>query len=245
MMLKRSLQFIIMLGFMLGVLLSATGYAYTVPDARIVINIPSRTLMLYSGDTIVESYPVGVGRVDFPTPEGEYQVLRKIEDPGWENPYKRPGKGRIDPGTRNPLGTRWIGFLDQNGGEYGIHGTNEPASVGKFTSHGCVRMYIRDAEDLYEKIEIGTPVAVTYDTAMFDATAEGEVKITIFPDWFGKGFPSLGTLKQRILNRYPSAQIDDNKLAKMLENFYEKPDVIAKAPPGSEARVTFKVRVTN
>jgi L,D-transpeptidase ErfK/SrfK len=128
-------------------------------DSRIVIHVPSRTLLLYYGDVVVKTYPVGVGRADFPTPEGQFRVINKVEDPGWENPFKHSSrKNRVKPGSSSPLGTRWIGFLEANGGEYGIHGTNAPHSVGKFSSHGCVRMYIRDAEALFNQVAVGTPV---------------------------------------------------------------------------------------
>jgi len=128
---------------------------------HIVINTATRTLTLYEGDHALAHYPVGVGRPGFATPAGHFQVIRMIENPGWENPYQ-PVKTRVKvgPGSDNPLGTRWIGFLWDGKGEYGIHGTNMPASVGKYSSHGCVRMYVKDAEALYSQIEMGTPVDV-------------------------------------------------------------------------------------
>lgn len=128
---------------------------------HIVINTATRRLTLYEGDHAIAQYPVGVGRPGFATPSGHFQVITMIENPGWENPYQ-PVKTRtkIGPGTDNPLGTRWMGFLWDGKGEYGIHGTNAPSSVGKYSSHGCVRMYVKDAEALYGQIEMGTPVDV-------------------------------------------------------------------------------------
>lgn len=134
-------------------------------DSRILINIPSRTLELWKNNRIVKTYPVGVGRSVFPTPTGNFKVISKIKNPGWENPYKPAGEVRIRPGRGNPLGTRWIGFYkDKRNSEYGMHGTNNPSSVGKFCSHGCVRMHIKQAEDLFNRINFGTPVKVSYYT---------------------------------------------------------------------------------
>ncbi|OGI03996.1 MAG: hypothetical protein A2287_02870 [Candidatus Melainabacteria bacterium RIFOXYA12_FULL_32_12] len=134
-------------------------------EYKIFIDIPSRTLELRKDNKIEKTYPVGVGRSNFPTPTGNFEVITKITNPGWENPYKPAGISRIRPGKDNPLGTRWIGFhRDKNDNEYGMHGTNRPSSVGKYSSHGCVRMRIKDAEDLFDKVEIGTPVKVTYYT---------------------------------------------------------------------------------
>ncbi len=127
---------------------------------KIVINLPHRTLTLYSDEKPVHVYPVGVGRKGFSTPVGHFSIIDKVIDPGWENPYLPQGRSDIRPGKSNPLGTRWMGFNRYKGGEYGIHGTNNPKSVGRYSSHGCVRMYIHDAETLFNEVDIGTPVEV-------------------------------------------------------------------------------------
>lgn len=130
---------------------------------EIIINIPSRTLELTKENKIEKIYHVGVGKPDFPTPVGDFKVITKIINPSWENPYKPAGI--IGSGKSNPLGTRWIGFYkDKHGSEYGIHGTNNPLSVGKYCSHGCIRMRIKDAEKLFNKVNMNTPVKVTYYT---------------------------------------------------------------------------------
>ena len=128
---------------------------------KIVINTQTRTLTLYTDDIAIATYPVGVGKPGFATPKGQYTVMRMMKNPGWENPYQPAStRTRIVAGNNNPLGTRWIGFLNDGKGEYGIHGTNRPDSVGRFSSHGCVRMYIQDAEALYDQVGMGTPVEV-------------------------------------------------------------------------------------
>jgi lipoprotein-anchoring transpeptidase ErfK/SrfK len=100
---------------------------------RLEINIPSRTLYLIQGNLVIKEYPVGLGRSkEFMTPIGEFNVEVKDPKPGWTNPYN--GK-QIPPGKNNPLGTRWIGFLEKpNGMVYGIHGTNKLDSIGAFSS---------------------------------------------------------------------------------------------------------------
>lgn len=219
-------------------------YADPLPEARIVIHIPSRTLLLYSGDTLVRRYPVGVGKVNFPTPEGAFQVTRKVEDPGWENPFKPSGRRRIAPGPKNPLGTRWIGFLDVPEGEYGIHGTPDPGSVGQFSSHGCVRMHIKDAEELYDFVVVGTPVEVNYESAWIDREGD-EVKVTVYPNWFGKGTLSLEALKQMILARFPTARLDESRLSMLIEHVLAAPTAIAKVDPDAPETFTFKLRISN
>lgn len=133
-------------------------------DYKILINIPSKSLELLRNDRILKTYAIGVGKANFPTPIGNFRVISKVIQPGWENPYKSVGKARKNPGRKNPLGTRWIGFYKDKTGVYGIHGTNEPSSVGKYSSHGCIRMRIKESEDLFSRVDINTPVQVTYYT---------------------------------------------------------------------------------
>lgn len=228
-------------------LLIAPALAGEPSDTRIVINVPSRTLWLYSGDTIVRSYPVGVGKPNFPTPEGHFRVIRKVPNPGWENPFQAAGKNRIKPGRNNPLGTRWIGFLRNSIGEFGIHGTNAPETVGTFSSHGCVRMLIQDAEELYDSISQGTPLEVNYDNVVIEGNGS-EVKISVYPNLFGKKGLSLGQVRERILKRHPSAQVNETLLAQVLNDSTAKPPLAERSLQktiGSNHSVTFKLRVTN
>ncbi len=207
---------------------------------RIVINVASRMLTLYHGDQVVREYPVGVGRPAYPTPLGSYHVIRKVVDPIWENPFKGTGKHRINPGWSNPLGTRWIGFHEANGNEFGIHGTPEVASVGQYSSHGCVRMQIRDAEELFEKVDNGTPVEVIYDRTLITKTDQ-DLKIRILKDPFGKGLPSVGSIRSKIAKQFPSAKIDDKMLVQAVTNPSETPVTIGKV----EGTITLHGRVDN
>ncbi len=111
---------------------------------RLVVSRSSRKLHYYVGDRIIKTYPVAVGKHSTPTPLGNYQVVNKIVNPG------------------GALGTRWLG-LNIPGGNYGIHGNNNPSSIGKYISNGCIRMYNHDIEELFPKINIGTPVIITGD----------------------------------------------------------------------------------
>lgn len=189
---------------------------------KIVINIPSRTLWVYENNKIVRYFPVGVGRPGFPTPLGRFRVIRKVVNPAWENPYKPSGRSRISPGRHNPLGTRWIGFKPYRGGEYGIHGTNRPGSVGRFSSHGCVRMKIPDAEALFDLVDIGTPVEVVYELVLVRRHKD-KVRVQVFPDVLRKGKPKLETVVQQIRQEFPTAQVDMDRLKAALQRPIQKP----------------------
>jgi lipoprotein-anchoring transpeptidase ErfK/SrfK len=117
---------------------------------RIVVSIPDRKLALVEDGRVVKVYRVAVGADVSPSPTGALRIVHRVTRPT----YYHPGKV-IPPGKQNPLGTRWIGL---SAAGYGIHGTNEPASIGRRASHGCIRMRNRDVEDLFARVGVGDAV---------------------------------------------------------------------------------------
>jgi hypothetical protein len=117
---------------------------------QIIVSIPDRQLALIEEGRVLKIYQVAVGAEVSPSPEGDFTVMSRLENPG----YYKPGRV-IAPGKSNPLGTRWMG-LNKKG--YGIHGTNLPNSIGKAASHGCVRMRQQDLEELFALVRIGDKV---------------------------------------------------------------------------------------
>ena len=120
------------------------------PARQIVVSIPDRKLALVENGRVVKIYSVAVGRRMTPSPTGTFFIANRVKNPT----YYRPGVV-IPPGKRDPVGTRWMG-LSKRG--YGIHGTDEPWSIGHAVSHGCIRMQDRDAEDLFARVRIGDVV---------------------------------------------------------------------------------------
>jgi len=124
---------------------------------RLVIKLSDRRVYVYQDNELQTSYPIAVGREGWETPTGSYQVIQTVENPSWQHPFT----GEIvPPGPTNPLGARWIGFWTDGTNYIGFHGTPEEHTVGTAASHGCVRMYDKDAIALFEKVKIGTPVIV-------------------------------------------------------------------------------------
>lgn len=141
-----------------GILLGIFGYDYmdelefSAFDNQLAVNAPTgvvtltikvneRVLEVYDNGVLLKKYRIAVGKSSTPTPVGEWNVVWK--DYNW-------GTG---------FGTRWMG-LNVPWGIYGIHGTNQPWSIGQFTSHGCIRMRNRDVEELFEWVPIGTVVRI-------------------------------------------------------------------------------------
>jgi lipoprotein-anchoring transpeptidase ErfK/SrfK len=126
----------------------------------IVIRRGSNLLTLYRGDRYVRQFHVATGQAIYPTPLGRFQIIVKWENPTWYPPTQdawAKGLKPVPPGPNNPLGTRWMGI---NSPGVGIHGTDEPASIGYSESHGCIRMLVPDAEWLFNHVTVGTPVFI-------------------------------------------------------------------------------------
>jgi hypothetical protein len=122
----------------------------TVAKREIVVSLEDRKLALVENGQVVKVYSVAVGKPSTPSPEGTFAIERRVENPT----YHHDGK-TIPPGPRNPVGTRWMGLSVKG---YGIHGTNEPNSIGKAASHGCIRMAKADLEELYPQVAVGDTV---------------------------------------------------------------------------------------
>jgi lipoprotein-anchoring transpeptidase ErfK/SrfK len=125
----------------------------------IVIRRGSNHLYLYKGMHFWKRFPVATGQSIYPTPLGHYEIVVKWKNPWWYPPNSAWAKGEkpVPPGPGNPLGTRWMG-LSASG--VGIHGTPESSSIGYSLSHGCIRMYIPDAEWLFNHVRVGTQVFI-------------------------------------------------------------------------------------
>ena len=133
----------------------------------------SRQLRVVQAGQVLRRFPVAVGRPGWETPVGRFQVLEMTMNPVWQH----PANGQlVPPGPANPLGSRWIAFYRDCSGRRGFngqqqlvvrgcalagfHGTPHRASVGHAVSHGCVRLYDEQAQELFRLVQVGTPVTV-------------------------------------------------------------------------------------
>jgi len=127
----------------------------------IVVDLSERRIRLFKGDKIEKTYPCAIGRAPYYTPKGEWEITQKRFRPTWVNPapngWGADMPASIPPGPSNPLGTRAIN-LSAPGIRF--HGTNNIGSVGTAASHGCMRMYRSDIEDLFERVEVGMKVYI-------------------------------------------------------------------------------------
>lgn len=133
------------------------------PVGTIVVRTNERRLYYVIGDGRALAYPVGVGKAGQQWTGTAYINGRYIQ-PAWSPPAdikrRNPRLPDVIPGgsPKNPMGAA---ALTLSGGEYAIHGTNAPGSIGGFVSHGCIRMHNRHILDLYARVGLGTQVVVT------------------------------------------------------------------------------------
>jgi L,D-transpeptidase ErfK/SrfK len=148
---------------------------FILPDAPprgIVVNLAERRLYYFlpgggPGEHKVQTYPIGIGVIGAMTPLGTSRVVRKEPNPTWVPPASIRAEepdlpAAIGPGPDNPLGAFALRLGWPN---YLIHGTNKPDGVGRSVSHGCIRLYPEDIEELFHLVAVGTPVRVVSQPA--------------------------------------------------------------------------------
>ena len=139
---------------------------WVLPDTiteGIIINVAELRLYYFSNtEASVKTFPIGIGDMDGMTPLGDFTIKEKRKQPTWYIPaslQRKYGTKTIPPGPENPLGDYWMGLGDSS---YGIHGTDIPWSVGRLVTHGCIRMYPEDIEQLFYMAKPGTSVKIIY-----------------------------------------------------------------------------------
>jgi lipoprotein-anchoring transpeptidase ErfK/SrfK len=125
----------------------------------VVIRRESKRLHFYRGMRLWKVFGVATGQSSYPTPIGNFRIVTLQRNPWWYPPDAEWARDQepVPPGPGNPLGTRWMGL---NVSAVGMHGTPDAASIGYSASHGCIRMRIAEAEWLFNRVRLGTPVFI-------------------------------------------------------------------------------------
>jgi L,D-transpeptidase ErfK/SrfK len=174
---------------------------WIIPRSRyrgVVINIPEMRLYLFPqrtkpGDTVsVRTWAVGIGMERTPSPVGPFHITAKDKHPTWYVPdsiYRTmdPPKRRVvGPGEDNPLGDYRMRLSK---GLYSIHGTDVPWSVGRLTTHGCIRLYPEDISELFRSVRSGTVGELVYQPIKFGET-DGQIYVEVHDDLYRR-IPNL------------------------------------------------------
>jgi len=181
----------------------------------VVVNLAERNIYYYEKGRPVRAFPAAIGKRGWETPTGDFTIINKAKNPTWFPPSWALEEKPVPPGPDNPLGDRWMGLSVQG---YGIHATNAPSSVGLYVSHGCMRMYPEQAQELYDLVSVGTPVVIVYRRVVFGFwPEEGVVYMAHYPDPYliGEVWPER---VREMLEEYGLDQVVDMKaVGKALE----------------------------
>jgi L,D-transpeptidase ErfK/SrfK len=183
-------------------------------DLAVVINIPQRMLFHRAADGTVRGYPVGLGRPTWPTFVGRFTIASLETDPVWDVPpsiqaeLRQAGKPvltHVAPGPTNPLGAFWIG-LDRPG--YGIHGTNAPASIYRFQTHGCIRLHPDDVARLFSGVAVGEAGEILYEPILLAQMSDGRIWLESHADIYRRARDPLQVARQLAMQSELEDEID-------------------------------------
>lgn len=193
----------------------------------IVVNVPEMRLYYYpaegAGAGGVITYAIGIGRDDWRTPVGKFRVTERTENPTWVIPESIRKERIAEKGwseksiaggdPTNPLGLYRLRLsLDL----YSIHGTDQPYAVGRKTSHGCIRLYPEDIEQLYPLVPVGTPGAFVDEPVKIGARG-GEIFVEAHPPIYGRRVSYARTARALLREHGWEKLVDPQALAAALE----------------------------
>lgn len=197
----------------------------------ILVNIPDRSLYLFKGGRLTARYPVAVGmagakdaRVSWKTPVGRFRVTDKIENPSWTVPpsirREMEEKGEevvrvVPPGPRNPLGKQAIkttlsGIM--------IHGTQKPASINTYSSHGCIRVMPEHMESLFRSVAISTPGEIIYQPVKVAITEDRRVFLEVNRDVYGKVDDIREEVKRTLSSHRVAENVSWNRVRQVIQD---------------------------
>lgn len=189
-----------------------------VPHEGIVLNVAEMRVYYFPANSnTVITHPVGLGQQGWRTPIGETTIVAKRANPTWTPPpsirREAAARGRTLPavvgaGPNNPLGLYAMNLGWQN---YLMHGTNSPNSVGTRASHGCIRMYAEDIDNLFHHVSVGDKVRVIHEpfkVGLKDGTMYLEAHKPFVETYYNAGVPSDTMLEQAIFAEMPDHNAD-------------------------------------
>jgi L,D-transpeptidase ErfK/SrfK len=199
---------------------------HIVPESMeqgILINIPQRMLFHFEDGALARHFPVGLGRSERRTPVGSFTVASLQADMYWNVPRsiqeemsheRKVVTACMPPGPDNPLGRHWIGLSIPG---FGIHGTIAPASVYHFQSHGCIRTHPDDIAELFQRVAIGTPGWLIYQTVLLARLDDGRVFLEAHRDVYNQNPDPLLVAERLARIRGVAGAVDWEKVREALQ----------------------------
>jgi L,D-transpeptidase ErfK/SrfK len=187
----------------------------------VVVNVPQRMLFVLRDGRLLGSFPVAVGRPSWSTPTGQFEIRVKETDPTWDVPASiqremaAAGKEvlcKVPPGPGNPLGTRWLGLSSNS---LGIHGTNTPASIYQFATHGCIRLHQEDVARLFALVEVGTPVQIIYEPVLVARVSLQALMVEVHRDIYKRGGATTADVSRALAQAGADGLVEDRDVERI------------------------------
>jgi L,D-transpeptidase ErfK/SrfK len=209
---------------------------WIVPDNRgnqIIVNTGEMRLYYYiKKNTQVYTFPIGMGVLDFRTPQGKFRVIGKKVHPAWHIPKSlqaKYGMAVMPPGEDNPMGDY---KLTLSWGDYGIHGTAMPLGVGRMVSHGCTRMYPEHIKKLFAMVPVGTTVEYIYEPAKI-GFRQDRIYLSVHEDVYFKIRSMILHVLNLLEQRGLADQVDMRRVMQVVEEHYGNPVDVTRGAPGT------------
>ena len=205
-------------------------------ETGIVIDVVVRMLYWFKDKQLIAQFPVAVGKADWETPPGKFSILSRRRKPTWHVPPAiqaemrergEPVKTAVPPGPDNPLGEYW---LQLSGGDYGLHGTNAPWTVGRYATHGCMRLRPKDIERLFNEAPNGTPVWVIYEPIKLAQLANGHLLIEVRDDIYERAGDLIGHFEDHVRAAGLAEHVDLALAQRAIKNAWGVAVDITRAP---------------
>lgn len=189
----------------------------------LLINLPQRLLYYFESGTLIAHYPVGLGSWGWPTPTGSFNVLDIQENKVWYVPKSiqeemrregKPVRAKVPPGPENPLGKFWVGLSLP---AIGIHGTNAPASVYHFQSHGCIRLHPDDIAALVQRVRKNMQGKIIYEPVLLARISDGRIFLEVNRDVYRKNSDPLSVVEHLARTQGLTAMIDWERVREVIQ----------------------------
>ncbi len=204
----------------------------------LVVDIARRRLYWFDGGALRTQFPVAVGKPGWSTPRGVFRITGRRKDPVWRVPpsIQREMRAsgarvltRVAAGPKNPLGKY---FIELSASGVGLHGTNVPSSVGRATTHGCMRLLAENAERLFNDAPDGTTVAIVYEPVKLARDGGGRIWLEVHPDIYGRVRVDVPAVRRRIEGAGLSEAVDWTRVQATTKRAAGVPeDVTRRSPP--------------
>ncbi len=209
------------------------------PHVGLVINVPEMQLYDFTRSDRIEVYAVAIGDEMDPSLIGSFRIGAKREHPTWTVPASiRAEKPElpavVPPGSDNPLGDYWMTIGNTT---YGVHGTNNPWSIGRMATHGCIRLYNDQMARLFARVKVGTTIRLMYQSVKLGRLGDG-IYVEAHPDLYGREPDRAEAALQRLDALGLASAVDASRLRQAIADERGVPIRIGTVPPEATRSAT-------